>query len=115
MKYRFKIDKIYSASDITNDKFYGIYDKYIALVDNELQHLDGWIWDSTEEYMNEDKSLSEEEAYNEALESIINDIGICYEDAKNIAVFSGIPPYTDGRGFDIYTEYKCISNESVDK
>lgn len=109
----FKLRTQYSASDITNGTYHGIYDSVIALIDGRLEHLTEWIDDVYTEFKEEEeyKNTEDSEVYELALEDVIYNIPVAYEDAKKILVFKGIAPST--RAFDVYTTYELIAKYNL--
>lgn len=109
----FKLKTRYSASDITDGVYHGIYDSYIALVDGRLEHLTDWIDSVYSELKEEEdyKNTEDSEVYELAVEEVIYNIPIAYEDAKKILVFKGIPP--SSRTFDVYTTYELIAKHNL--
>lgn len=110
----FKLRTKYSASDITSGVYQGIYDSYIAMVDGRLEHLTDWIDEVYSEYKEEEdyKNMEDSEVYELAIEEVIYNIPVAYEDAKKILVFKGIPPASK-HGFDVYTTYELIAKHNL--
>lgn len=102
----FIVNHTYTASDITDNKYHGIYDGLIALVDGKLEHLTDWYNDIIDERLQEGMQVND--AYTDALDTIQYDIWVTYENTKHIAIFQGIAP---SGAFDVFTRYTCIYNE----
>jgi hypothetical protein len=102
---KFKFNNDYSASYITGAKFTGIYDQYIALVDDNLEHLSAWIDDVYTDFKNHYKYLKDDDIYQAALNDVFDSVSSVYDSAKNIYIFKGIAPKG---AFDVFTDYKLI-------
>lgn len=104
----FKVGEKYSVHEMSGGEFKMAYDGFYAVVDGRLEALSMWEDSEAEERMQEDKTLTEAEAYADARESILFHLRMVYEDAKDIAAFVGICPVGPGKAFDFYSEFKCV-------
>lgn len=104
----FKEGEIYSMYQMSKGEFRAAFDGFYAVIGDSVDELSMWLDSEMSEIMAEDKSLSEEEAYKQAKEYVLDNIGTAYEGARDIAVFEGIAPVQPGKAFDFYTDYKCI-------
>jgi hypothetical protein len=105
---KFKVGEEYSVHEMSGGEFVMAYDGFYAVVDGKMEALSMWEDSEAEERMQEDKTLTEEEAYADARESILFHLRMVYEDAKDIAAFVGVSPVGPGRAFDFYSTYKCL-------
>lgn len=105
VKNNYKLGAEYSAAYITNGKYHGIYDSYIAIINGNLEYLTDWIDAEHKELCDEYGCIDEHELYEQALDNVIDSIADAYDTNKNIYVFKGIAP---NKAFDVYSEYTCI-------
>lgn len=100
----FKVGQLYSVNEMSSGEFNMAYDGFYAVVDGKLEALSMWEDEVAQGYMDKDK-LSKDEAYKEARENILFHLRPVYENAKDIAVFVGVPP---AKGSDLYSTFKCV-------
>lgn len=104
----FKVGEKYSVYEMSGGEFRGAFDGFYAVISGTMDSLGMWLDEEMAELRSENKDISEEEAYKQAKEYVLDNIGTTYEGARDIAVFEGIAPVAPGKGFDFYSTYKCI-------